>query len=289
MRQNVLLPLTFLPHQSVQLGRLVLNVQEPQADFIDPLPNAPQDVIIKPQNQFHGQESSATAGDLGSTLCHLLSVSRSKQKRVLTRITTERVTTYLLNNSGHWFQQAVQDEQTRKWIETANRRGEDIYLVVGYHTVLNAQVYESGTQHHTTAGNIALPVAEALTATGIIVPFGEVIDPSIKAGHQRSQAGQLSFTAVGEQICSVQYRKVQFKWYTSRELHDKPLGPNKWKTYWTFRGQTDDMVEVDLQDDLKLGDEDGVCIYDKEEMLWFDTNLSSVEAINADGLNPHED
>jgi hypothetical protein len=211
MRQSVLLPQTFLPLQSVQLGRLVLNVQQPHSDFLDPIPIDPQDIIVKPVDQFQCGESSATIKEFSSALCHLLSLTCSKQKGIVTRITTKRVTTYLLNNSGQWFRQAVQNEDARKWIETANRRGDDIYLVAGYHTVLDARVYETGTHTDTTSGNAALPVAEALTATGVLVPFGEVVDPSMTAGRQQQQAGQQSFLAAGEQISAVQYRKVHFK------------------------------------------------------------------------------
>lgn len=276
MRQSVLLPQTFLPLQSVELGRLVLNVREPQSEFF-PISIDPKDVIVKSTDRFQGQESSATTKDFGSALCHLLSLTRSKQKGTVTRITTERVTTYLLNNSGHWFRQAVQKEDARKWIETANRRGEDIYLVAGYHTVLDACVYETDVRHNTTAGHVALPVAEALTATGIPVPFGEVIDPSIGAGHQQQQTGQQSFVAAGEQVSAVQYRKVQFKWYTSRELHNKPLGPNKWKTYSTFRGQTEDVVEVDLEEDLELEDDSAVCVYDEDNFSLSNIDPSSMK------------
>jgi hypothetical protein len=144
----------------------------------------------------------------------------------------------------------VQHEETRKWIEAANRRDEDIFLVTAYYTVLDACVVESGIRQNKVAGNIALPVAEALTATGIPVPFGELVDPSATAAHQHVQGGCHSFTATGEQVYAIQYRKLRFKWYASHDLHDQPLGPNKWNTYWTFRGQTDDVVEVDLEDDL---------------------------------------
>ena len=269
MSQSVLLPQTFLPRASVQLGRLVLNVQQPHSDFL-PIPVDPQDIIVKPADQFQGQDASTTTKEFGSSLCHLLSLTRSKQKGTVTRITTDRVTTYLLNNSGQWFREVVQNEDARKWIENANRRGDDIYLVAGFHTVLDAHVYETGVDRNTTTGSAALPVAEALTATGVFVPFGEVVDPSMTGRSEQQQGGQQSFVATGEQISAVQYRKIQFKWHTSRELHDKPLGPNRWKTYWTLRGDDHDVVEVDLGNDLELEDDSGVCVYDEDNFSLVD-------------------
>jgi hypothetical protein len=65
--------------------------------------------------------------------------------------------------------------------------------------------------------------------------------------------------AIGEQICAVQYRKVRFKWFSSRDLDTAALDKEtRWKVYWNERGEetgTNDVVEVNLQDALELEDE----------------------------------
>ncbi|OQV09887.1 hypothetical protein CLAIMM_13964 [Cladophialophora immunda] len=277
MHQSVLLPLTFLPPESVQLGRLVLNVQQPHAEFLDPCPVDPQDILIKQADLFHGRESKTNTKSFGSALCHLLSLNRSKERGVTTQVAAARVTTYLLNNSGEWFRHVVRSEDVRKWIEKANRRGDDIYVVTGYHTMLNAHVYESGAHSTSIGGNIALPLAETLTTTGIPVPFPEVVDPSVTAERQQRHTGAQGFLAKGEQVGAIQYRKIQFKWFGRRELHDRPLGDNMWETYLTFRGQTDDIVEVNLEDDLELEDDPGIYICDEDELCMEDTEQDSAE------------
>ena len=252
MPYNILLPQTFLPIHSVKLGRLVVDPTEPQSDYFDPVTNSPPEIIIRENHLFSGQESNPTSKSWSVALANLLSVSRSQKRRIVTSITTEQSTAYLLGNSGKCFQEALQDQHTKTWIEKAKRRRGDIYLVVGYHTVLNAEIYEGGTLCNETAGNIALPVAEALAATGIIVPFGNAVDPTMTVARDHSEEGHQSFTATGEQICAVQYRKLRFKWHSRRDMDDVPLGPSQWKSYWTFRGELADILEVDLQDDLEL-------------------------------------
>ena len=63
------------------------------------------------------------------------------------------------------------------------------------------------------------------------MPFGEIIDPSISGERGQQQREQKTFCATREQVSAVQYRKVQFKWHSNHELHDKSLGPNRWKSY----------------------------------------------------------
>jgi hypothetical protein len=76
--------------------------------------------------------------------------------------------------------------------------------------------------------------------------------------------------AVGEQVCTVQYRKVRFKWFSSSDLDKTSLEKNsRWKVYWNVRGQengTNDVVEADLQEDLELEDHERY-VYDTEQFL----------------------
>jgi hypothetical protein len=253
MLSNVLVPQTFLPLNSVRIGRLVLNVDEPQADYLDFVDEA--EVIIKEHENYTGQAATATDKGFTSSLTTLVSAKRTRQKNAFTRITTTLVKTYQMSNSGLWFTKSLQYEKTRTWIEQAVRQGDDVYLVVGYHTMLDAQVTEEGGVTDETTGSVEVPVTAALTATGVVIPLEGVLDPTVGGHSKRSQGEQKQFVAPGEQICAVQYRKLRFKWYSSRDLDSATLGPNQWKTYWSVRGSEArgiDVVESELQDDLEL-------------------------------------
>ena len=62
-----------------------------------------------------------------------------------------------------------------------------------------------------------------------------------------------SFVAEGEQVSAVQYRKVQFKWYLSRDLDRAALEKgSRWKVHSSLRGQeigTNDVVEAIISSD----------------------------------------
>jgi hypothetical protein len=56
----------------------------------------------------------------------------------------------------------------------------------------------------------------------------------------------------------VQYRRIRFKWYSSRDLDRASLEKNRWRMYWGLRGQevgTNDVVEATMSDDEGSEDE----------------------------------
>lgn len=253
MLYNVLVPQTFLPLDSIKIGRFVLSVDDPQSDYLDLVDEA--EIIVKQHDNYTGQATSETDKSFSSALTSLVSASRTRQKNAFMRITTSLVKTYQMSNSGLWFKKSLQDEKTRTWIEQAVKQGDDIYLVVGYHTMLDAQVTGGGAATSEIGGSIQVPITATLAATGVVIPLGGIVDPEFAGKSKHSHGEQQQFVAPGEQICAVQYRKLRFKWYSSHDLDSAVLGPNQWKMYWNNRGQeagVNDVVEPELQDDLEL-------------------------------------
>ena len=256
MRCTTLIRGTFLPLESVQLGRFVLNVDEPLSDYLDPDCDFRPEVVIKPHLRYEEVQQSTTNKTFTAVLTRLVSASRTKRNKRYTQVTTDRVTTYQLGNSGSWFKDAIKTEITRKWIEQSIDQGDDIYVVVGYDTMLDAQIVEGAGEAVGSSAQLEMPVTPALAAAGIMVPLGDIADPGVTGNNLSKQGIQRRFVATGEQICAVQYRKVRFRWFSSRDLDTAVLEKeNRWKMYWNIRGQeigTNDVVEVDLQDELEL-------------------------------------
>lgn len=244
--------------ESIRLGRLVRNVDEPQSDYLDPDCNpCPESVIITPHLHYEEVQQSTTDKSFTAVLTRLMSASRARRNKAYTQVTTDRVTTYQLGNSGSWFKSAIKTETAREWIKESIDQGDDIYVVVGYHTMLDAQVVEGAADALESSGQLGLPVTEvALAATGVMVPLGDIADPGVAGNNIKKQGIQRQFVADGEQICAVQYRKVRFKWFSSRDLDTALLEKEtRWKMYWNIRGQeigTNDVVEVDLHDELEI-------------------------------------
>jgi hypothetical protein len=130
-----------------------------------------------------------------------------------------------------------------------------VYLVVGYYTMVDAEIVEGAAKALEASARLDLPVTATLAAVGIM-PLGGIADPGVKSGNGYQQGIERSFVAPGEQICAVQYRKLSFKWFSSRDVDRAFLEKeHRWKMYSNIRGQEvgmNDIVEVDLQDELEL-------------------------------------
>jgi hypothetical protein len=99
-----------------------------------------------------------------------------------------------------------------------------------------------------------------------------------------------------EQVCAVEYRKVDFEWFRSRDL-DKASSENghRWKIYWATRDEdfsggaedADDVLVANLmgsltEKDLKKGME-RVLDSEEEEVLYTPLDSSTFES-NSLGL-----
>ena len=78
------------------------------------------------------------------------------------------------------FKSAVKTEDTRKWINQAIDQGDDIYVVVGYHTMIDAKIVVGAELTSEISAWLKLPVTEALATAGVMVPLGDMGDPAIR-------------------------------------------------------------------------------------------------------------
>lgn len=244
--QNALLPL-----ESLQLGRLVLNIESPQQDFRDPPIDPPKSTVTSQLN-FEEIQSSTKALKLRVRLAQLLSSSYGIQYANQIDLSAACARTHLLCNSRTWFSAACCVVEIREWLERAIEDGYNVYLVAGFHTVIDGRFSEAVVSSETAHGGISIQIG-ALTGGTISVPVMDLtttVGSTWKSGNKH----QRTFDAPGEQIYAVQYRKVQFKWYSSRKIENGFLEQkNRWKLYWGLRGDDDgneDVVEADLSDDM---------------------------------------
>jgi hypothetical protein len=134
--------------------------------------------------------------------------------------------------------------------------GEDIYFVVGYRTITDARIAARTGAQDLSGGKLVMPVSAGLAAAGIVVPLGSLVDPGLAGSVGHTDDQQKFFVAQGEQIIAVQYRKVCFKWFSSKTADKAALAKKtQWERYDRRRylhSDGDNMVEVDLEDDLTL-------------------------------------
>ncbi|KAL3470017.1 hypothetical protein BJX99DRAFT_240192 [Aspergillus californicus] len=263
MPQSLVLCTPFFPLDSVQLGRLVLSIDEPQQDYFDPPINSEEDVLVQRHEQYEGIHSTDHNRDFASLLTRLVTAAHIKRTRTSTQVSTDQATTYQLQNSGAWFQRALGAETTREWIERAIDQGDDVYLIVGYHTFQDARFRERAVDIRKTLAQLDLPITAAvsgITGAGLgietLIHGGGLADAAVSGSRQLDDSLKKQYVATGEQVVAIQYRKLRFKWYSSRNIERASLDGNRWYTTWGMRGEqdesVDDILEADLQDELAI-------------------------------------
>jgi hypothetical protein len=144
--------------------------------------------------------------------------------------------TYQLDNSGEWFSNACKTKGARTWLQSAIKDGCKVYC-----------------QSDTMSSLIHLFARRLGPGTPKIASIASThrdVNVTLKSG----QIHQRTYTARGDGMYAVQYRKLRFKWYSSRDLEKATLEKdNRWKLSPEARG--DDVVEVLLDDGL--GTKDG--------------------------------
>jgi hypothetical protein len=223
MRTSVLLQQYFLPPSAIKLWRFVTNTDEPHRDDHDQSSAAGLSIIEKVVTQYNSADSLGAQRKFGTELTNFLSSSISSRTNASIHITTQQVKTYYLDNNGQWFRDIVKSEDVRRWIERTIDEGEDIYVVVGYHTILNARITEQSREQKLLDGNLVVLISSALAASGVVVPFGHVVDPKLAVSGGHAEGLERHFVAQGEQIIAVQYRKVRFRLLSSNNVDKASL------------------------------------------------------------------
>lgn len=260
MKTPAILLNSLLPIESVQLGRFVANAMQPHQDFLD-LPVGPQskDILIKHHENFKDILNHSRNSKVRSRLTALLSISYHTQGTSTATLIAEKATTYQLLNSGSWLENACAADDTRTWLEKCLEYTEDVYLVVGYYALTNPSCTQKSTFGGSTGGDIQLSVGAGGAVPSLVQnTLGARVNSLREVNNQR----ECTFSGSGEQIYAVQYRKLRFSWYSSRDIKNSFLEPNnRWKVFWEAgaRGEEsedegeDDVLEVDFADEFDIG------------------------------------
>jgi hypothetical protein len=251
---TVLLSQIFIPLSSIKLGRFVTSVDHPHQDYHDPAYNPAPTASIIARAQYDGLGNEARTSGFSTALTSLLSSGFSKSAKSTIRIVTDRIQTYLLPNSSQWFKEATAAAETRQWIERAIDQGDDIFYVIGFHTITDARVTQKVASGKDRTSQISLPVALSLNAAGVIAPLGDLLDPSVSVQYGKANEVAEQFVAPGEQICAFQYRKICHRWLSSKSIDKATLSKvPQWASgdRWRDEGEDDgveDVIEVDMME-----------------------------------------
>ncbi|QIW99843.1 hypothetical protein AMS68_005361 [Peltaster fructicola] len=202
----------FLPLASVKLGRFVTDIARPHDSYHDAPVDPPQ---ITTQYTIGGQQSTASDAAFSTTLTSLLSTGLSNRIGAAIELALSVGNTYFLDNSESWFDKTITFDDTRRWMELQAKRKRTVYIIVGYQTVVDAQVTQSAHSSYSVDGKITMPIAASLAATGVVIPVPGLVDPTLGLKSARSNAGKSLYMAPGEQVCAIHYREVKYKFLSS--------------------------------------------------------------------------
>ncbi|KAJ4005474.1 hypothetical protein NW752_002306 [Fusarium irregulare] len=240
-------PQLFLPQNSVKFGRFITNIDHPDQNYHDPSANHIPGTLTSPFEALSGYTCKENSAGFSTLLSNSLAPELSKQLKARVRIKGERVNTYVLDNPEEWFNQAMAALGTQQWIERQIDNDNSIFMIVGFSTIRNARITHVTGRGNSTSGQVEIPDISTAVA-GLPILFIELIEP----GWNSSQNIPTCFTAPGEYICALQYRKVQHKWLSRKQLEALQFSKSpRWISVESSRGGEDNEDEDD-QDVIKV-------------------------------------
>ena len=243
-----------LPIQSVSLARFITDVKSPQRDFHDPFPDTEVDSTTQTQHGIFELATQSQSNAIGGQFTELLNIYKGKSNTRNTQVNAVASVAYELIQWNLRFKEACQLPTTRKWIEGAIEEGSSIYFIVGYRTFIDPSAVEQTGKATSTGTEASLPVSIIAEANLPLVSLGGVLDPGISNTKHEMRAVARKFHSDGEMVYAVQYCKINFKWYSSKNIEKSALGPTKWKIHWGVRTMEEldeeDIVEAELNEDF---------------------------------------
>ena len=88
---SIVIQPALLPLESVQLGRFILSVDEPQSEYYDAACDAGPEAITAPQTHYREVQQREADRVFAAALTRFVSVSHRKRKRVVTRVSSSQV------------------------------------------------------------------------------------------------------------------------------------------------------------------------------------------------------
>ncbi|KAH7109974.1 hypothetical protein EDB81DRAFT_736394, partial [Dactylonectria macrodidyma] len=261
-----------LPTSAISLGRLIRDPLFPDVGYYEPKlgTNHPISEALSQQQEQHVTANVAeyrfenfedtldSARGKGLELKLLqLSASSKSQNSSSTTLRSRLCVIRQLRDPVTYFRSVCCEAGARAWLEEESlrpsyehgRRGGQVYLVCGFKTLTDASVSHSSKKSRSTdvsADGVVASIATA--AAGVPLPVPGDLGAAVRRGNGSGET--LAYTAPGERVFAVQYRRIRFAWFSSRSVDSAYLEKdNRWKSMIASRseeGEEEDGIEVDL-------------------------------------------
>lgn len=271
-----------IPRDFIELGRLVLDPKYPNQDFCQP--SLESDAATQRFENFQETLERSRNTRLEIKLLSLLSLTPSAPRKSSTTITSRLCVIHQLREPNAYFSRACGEESVRSWLEEGSRSLYDnVYLVCGFKTLTDAEVAVSrsnGAEIEVSAGvSGSLITAAAGVPLPILTDSG--LDVSVGFSSANERSGSSGYTATGEHVYAVQYRKIKFSMFSSRKAEKAYLERgNRWKSFVGARAGdgVDDGIDVEIAEPIGLPD-----LMGEYESLELDDGEKILYRVQADG------
>jgi hypothetical protein len=183
--------------------------------------------------------------------------------------------TYQLKQPENWFKEELcKRSETREWLEERMSK-DDIFLVIGFRTLVDAQVKRFHKEERQKGVNVTMPVDAIISAGvtgGVPIPSSLGLDSGFAINHPSRDSERTSYTAPEEQVYAVEVRRVKFRWYSRNKVKSAFLDSNnRWVSVDVLRGkpspeaEDNDIVEAELSGVLALPIEERVSDEEQED------------------------
>lgn len=266
-----------IPRDFIELGRLVLDPKYPNQDFCQP--SLQSDVATQHFENFQETLERSRNTRLEIKLLSLLSLTPSAPRKSSTTITSRLCVIHQLREPNAYFSGACREESVRSWLEEEGSRSlyDNVYLVCGFKTLTDAEVALSRSDG--TGVEVSAGVSGSLltAASGVPLPIltDSGLDVSVGFSSANERSGTAGYTATGEHVYAVQYRKIKFSMFSSRKVEMAYLERgNRWKSYVGARAGAgvDDSIHVEVSGPIGLpdlmGEYESLEMDDGEELLY---------------------
>jgi hypothetical protein len=242
-----------LPSHAVELGRLVSNMQSPEQDFFQSteITLSPSDISVQQLRDFEQLIEESKSFDFSNNLSTIFSAGRGTHRTSKVSIASAVFTTRQLQNSSSHLEKLCASRPARFWLERAIRRSQNVYLVTSIQTVVDARVQDEASRGTSFQVKAEAPLTLAAAGAGFPLPVDGMLDVGGQAGHAKTHANGVTFTAPDEQVFAVQYRKLRINRFSSRKVDGARLEQgNRWKMYIGGKGN-DEEIEEDISIELE--------------------------------------
>jgi len=254
MHRNFVVTSQPIPTGNITLGSLIVSLATPEQGAHSPLTPSAADLLPpEPQKSYKSLVRRYKKTRLAPHLAAIgfTAAGDEDDKVVIDAVEGRR---HLLRDPFAWFDQLCARDETRKWVLKMNRAEQDVFMVTGYFTFLDARVTVKGTAGSSGAVDVSVPVDKILSTAAVQVPVGFGMDAGVNWERGKGREKDLSYSASGEQVFALQLKKLKLRFWPRDP--NNPLELDK-RTIWIDllseeRGAGGEVVEADLSDGLGL-------------------------------------